>query len=263
MHTKHGIRRNFARRAATYDAHAQVQRRMADALVCRCEAAVVQSRSILEIGCGTGYLTQVLRRFNPGARLVAVDLDVRLIQAARARLDRDPRTAWLVADGETLSRGAFDLIISNSTFQWFTEPGATLQRLRERLTPGGYLAFTAMGPTTFRELAAALKDATRNSNLARYPEIAAERFLTGTDWQSLLTKAGFNGILIETELITVDFPSVQDFLASLQATGTTNPRPHVLAPRLLKTMIASYEAGFAVNGSIPATYELIWTMAAK
>ncbi len=263
MRTKQGIRRNFARRVATYDAHAPVQRLMADELLRRCGAAASQARSILEIGCGTGYLTQALRRLNPQARLVAVDLDVALIQAARARLNGGPSAAWLVADGETISRGAFDLIISNSVFQWFTEPGATLQRLWERLTPSGCLAFAAMGPSTFRELAEALKDAARNKNLARYPEIAAERFFTGTDWQYWLTKAGFNGILLDTEIMTVDFPSVQDFLASLQATGATNPRPQVLAPRLLKSTIASYKAGFAENGSIPATYELIWTLAAR
>jgi malonyl-CoA O-methyltransferase len=236
---------------------------MADELVRRCGAAVTHARSILEIGCGTGYLTKALRLLNTQAQLVAVDLDVRLIQAARAKLEGDPRTAWLVADGENLTRGRFDLIISNSTFQWFSEPGETLRRYRELLTAEGFLAFAIMGPGTFQELAASIKDAARNFNLTKCHEIAAERFLGKSDWQSLLAKAGFREVSVKTELITLDFPSVRDFLASLQATGATNPAPRPLSPRLFQAMLSAYKTGFGVNGSIPATYDLIWATARK
>jgi malonyl-CoA O-methyltransferase len=260
MHSKRHIRRNFARRAATYDAHAQVQRRMADELVRRCGAALAQARSILEIGCGTGYLTQALRRLNPEARLLAVDLDVTLLQAARARLNRDPGASWLAADGETLSRGVFDLIISNSTFQWFTDPAATLHSYGERLNPGGCLAFTAMGPETFRELAGALAQALAGVGRDHGWVIAASQFLGETAWRDLLAQAGFAHVETNRELLEVDYPSVRDFLTSLRATGATNPAPRPFSPRLFQRLLAAYQGSFG-NGSIPATYDLIWATA--
>jgi malonyl-CoA O-methyltransferase len=263
MHTKHGIRRNFARRAATYDAHAQVQRFMAAELLRQNAAVVARAARILEIGCGTGYLTAALRRLNPQAWLAAVDLDVRLVQAARAKLNGAGCTAWLVADGETLTRGGFDLIISNSTFQWFSEPAETLKRYRECLAPGGCLAFAAMGPRTFRELAASLQAAARELNLNTTPEIAASRFLGGADWQGLLVDAGFGQVRAQSEVLASSFPAVKDFLASLQATGATNPAPRPFSPRLLQAMMASYQAGFGQNGGIPASYEVIWVSASK
>lgn len=263
MHNKRAIRRNFARRVATYDAHAQAQRFMADELVQQCGAAVSQARTILEIGCGTGYLTEQLRRLNPGAWLVAVDLDVALIQAARAKLNRNPGAVWLVADGETLARGRFDLIISNSTFQWFSEPAKTLKGYAERLTPGGCLAFAAMGPGTFQELAASLKDAARQLKQQRIPDIAAERFLTEADWRCLLTRAGLGEVQVKKKLYTMKFPSVRDFLASLHGTGATNPEPRPFSPRLFQALLAAYKACFGVNGTVPATYDLIWALARK
>jgi malonyl-CoA O-methyltransferase len=263
MEVKHGIRRNFARRAATYDAHAQMQRFMADELLRRIGQVASQARSILEIGCGTGYLTKELRRLNHEARLVAIDLDVALIQEARQKLNGDPLTAWLVADGETLARGRFDLIISNSTFQWFSEPGETLQRYWDRLTPGGCLAFAAMGPKTFQELAASLKRAASELEATRPPDIAARYFLGESQWQGLLMQAGFAEVQITKEVLTLDFPTVRDFLKSLQATGATNPHPRPLFPRLLRTMMETYKAGFGINGTIPATYEVIWALARK
>ncbi len=236
---------------------------MADELLRRCGAVASQARSILEIGCGTGYLTKELRRLNQRAQLVAVDLDVALIQEARRKLDGDRRTAWLVADGETLALGSFDLIISNSTFQWFSSPGETLKGYRECLTPGGCLTFAAMGPGTFKELAASLQDAARKFNLARRPEIAAERFLGEADWRRLVMEAGFEEVQVHKEQLSVDFPSVRAFLDSLHATGATNPEPRPFSPRLLKVMMDIYKAGFGQNGTVPVTYEVIWALGRK
>jgi malonyl-CoA O-methyltransferase len=261
MHTKRGIRRNFARRAATYDAQAQVQRLMADELLRRCGIHVAQSHSILEIGCGTGYLTRELRRVNPGASLVAVDLDVGLIQAARAKLNGDPNAVWLVVDGETLTRGRFDLIISNSTFQWFSKPEETLKRYGERLTPDGTLAFAAMGPRTFQELGSALRIAAAGYG-GRF-DIPAASFLGRPAWGDLLRQAGFGEVRTASELLIIDFPSVRDLLKSIQATGANNPTPRPLSSRLFKTLLAAYQDRFAKNSAIPASYELIWAVARR
>ena len=122
MDIKQGIRRNFARRAATYDCHAEVQRFMALELLAQTEAAVRQAACILEVGCGTGYLTSELRRINPEAHLVGMDLDAALLARARRRLGPDSRVVWVVADGEAVPGKALDLIIFNSTFQWFIHP---------------------------------------------------------------------------------------------------------------------------------------------
>jgi malonyl-CoA O-methyltransferase len=240
-----------------------VQRFMADELLRQWGAAASQARSILEVGCGTGYLTRELRRLNRKAQLLAVDLDVALIQEARRKVGGVRRTAWLVADGETITRGRFDLIISNSTFQWLSEPGKTLKGYAECLNPGGCLVFAAMGPKTFQELALSLKGAAQTSDPAHCPEIAAERFLGESDWRRLLTEAGLDEIFLRSELISFNFPSVKDFLASLQATGATNPTPRPLSPRLFQAMLAAYKEDFGINGSIPATYDLIWASARK
>ena len=70
-----------------------------------------------------------------------------------------PRVAWLVADGETLSRGRFDAIVANASFQWLTRPADSLAAYQRLLNPGGTLAFSTLGPGTFRELADSLGQA--------------------------------------------------------------------------------------------------------
>jgi malonyl-CoA O-methyltransferase len=263
MEIKQGIRRNFARRAASYDRHAGPQRFMAQELLGLTADFVAQAGCILEVGCGTGYLTRLLRRANGKARLVALDLDEALVSLARRRLGEASGIAWLVADGETLGQGSFDLIIANATFQWLTRPGATLAAYFRSLKPSGMLAFSTLGPRTFRELAAAIQQGAGSPDRAATLTIPAQNFLSQERWSELLGQAGFSCFRLEQKTVTASFPSVADFLKTLQATGATNPRPRAFSSRLFHAMIAAYERLYRRNGSIPATYEMIWAVARK
>ena len=85
---KRRLGHNFGRQAAKYDRYAAVQRRLADELVRTLEQHPKNFDSILEIGCGTGYFTHLLRRAFPKARITALDLTPAILQAARTRLGR-------------------------------------------------------------------------------------------------------------------------------------------------------------------------------
>ncbi|MGO8760998.1 MAG: methyltransferase [Desulfobaccales bacterium] len=260
---KQGIRRNFARRARSYDRHAGMQRLMAQSLAAGVGERLAQARRILEIGCGTGYLTSLLRQANRAARLVALDLDAALVTAARRRLGAGAGVAWLVADGEAPIRGEYDLIIANATFQWFTHPEETLAALYRNLAPGGVLAFSTLGPRTFHELAEALNRAARSLNLAAPPAIPAQGFGDRETWAHRLYGAGFPQVRLAREMVTATFPSVKEFLKALQATGATNPRPCPLSPRLLAGLIEAYQTNYGSDGAIPVSYEMIWAVAEK
>jgi malonyl-CoA O-methyltransferase len=260
---KQGIRRNFARRARSYDRYAEMQRRMAHGLVAAVGESLARAGRILEIGCGTGYLTGLLRQANGEARLAALDLDAALVAAARRRLGPEAGVAWLVADGEAPLRGEYDLIIANATFQWFTRPGETLAALYRNLAPRGVLAFSTLGPQTFQELAEALNRAARGLNLPALPPIPAQEFGDREIWSDRLNRAGFPQVRLAREMATPTFPSVKEFLKALQATGATNPRPGPFSPRLLHALIAAYQTIYGRDGAIPVSYDMIWAVAEK
>jgi malonyl-CoA O-methyltransferase len=263
MDVKQGIRRNFARRARSYDRYAEMQRLMAHGLVAAVRGSLPRARRILEVGCGTGYLTGLLRQANGEARLVALDLDAALVAAARRRLGPGAGVSWLVADGEAPIRGEYDLIIANATFQWFTRPGETLTAYYRNLAPGGVLAFSTLGPQTFQELAEALNQAARSLNLPATTPIPAQGFGDRKTWSHRLYRAGFPKARLAREMVTATFPSVKEFLKALQATGATNPRPCPFSPRLLHALIEAYQTNYGRDGAIPVSYEIIWAVAQK
>jgi malonyl-CoA O-methyltransferase len=263
MTHKQAIQRNFARRGATYDSHARIQQWMAAELLRGCRQAVIRARRILEVGCGTGHVTELLRRANPHATLVALDLEASLLQRARMRLKGDAGVHFVAADGESYTGGHYDLIVSNSVFQWFVRPEETMQNYYRMLRPGGCLAFAILGPATFQELAASFQEAAGSLPLAESPEVPAASFSGEETWHRFLTKAGFQEVAWQREVCTETYPTVQDFLRALQATGATNPAPRPLSPRVFRQMAAIYQQAYGLNGSIPVTYEVIWACAHK
>ncbi|WP_027408463.1 malonyl-ACP O-methyltransferase BioC [Anoxybacteroides tepidamans] len=255
MIDKQLVRKRFSERAATYDRFANVQKKMADALVIR---IAVRPTRILEVGCGTGYLTEQLIRTFPDAHLTAVDIAPGMIAAAQQRLDN--RITWRCADIEEMAIDErYDLIISNATFQWLNAPERTINRLARALNPGGQLLFSTFGADTFQELHASFLAALKQHGIA-------ERFSIGpsfpglSDWlkrcEHAFPKAA---VAAEETWETEYFPTVRDFFLSLRQIGATNSTDgrHCQRPSVFKTMMDEYERRFSKNGQIPATYHCL------
>jgi ubiquinone/menaquinone biosynthesis C-methylase UbiE len=94
--------------------------------------------AILEVGCGTGQLTERLAA--SGFRLTAIDIGASMIAAARRRL-AGPEVSFCVTSFEDLSAAdaTFDLVISGAAFHWI-DPEIAFSKSARLLRPGGWLA---------------------------------------------------------------------------------------------------------------------------
>jgi trans-aconitate 2-methyltransferase len=93
---------------------------------------------IVDIGCGPGNSTQVLRQAWPHADILGLDSSPQMIDKARAAY---PDERWTVADAAawaTVQR--YDLVFSNAALQWMPDHDALIPALFERVAPGGALA---------------------------------------------------------------------------------------------------------------------------
>lgn len=94
--------------------------------------------SVVDIGCGPGNSTQVLRERWPKASVIGLDSSPRMIEKARAAF---PAGEWVLADAASWAPdGRYDLIFSNATLQWIPDHDALIGRLFERVARGGALA---------------------------------------------------------------------------------------------------------------------------
>ncbi len=103
--------------------------------------------SIVDLGCGPGQLTPVLRERWPHAMIHGVDSSAEMIEAARQR-DDGPSVSYVEADVATWEPAApVDLIVSNAMFQWVPDQLDVIRRLAGRVAHGG--AFALQVPNNF------------------------------------------------------------------------------------------------------------------
>lgn len=145
--------------ARDYDRHARVQREVAQRLAAEIAALPLPpAPRILEIGCGTGFLTEALIGHGLGGDWLVSDISPEMIRRCRRRIGGRKGLRFAVLDGEygePEDAGRFDLVCSSLVMQWFDDHEAALARMLGWLAPGGHCLFATLAAESFTEWRAA------------------------------------------------------------------------------------------------------------
>jgi malonyl-CoA O-methyltransferase len=232
---KNRIARAFGQ-AGDYGEQAHVQRlvarRLADDIATASPAA---EPWILEIGCGTGFLTEALSSRIASARWTITDIAPEMVERASASLDLPG--VYRVMDGEhpDLGDARFDLIVSSLAFQWFVDLPAAVGRLVGLLKPGGVLAFGTMAAGSFNEWRGAHETLGLAAGTPHYPDAEALRAIAP------------DGFAASVEIVPFiqQHDDARAFLRQLKAIGaaTATDGRKALSPGALRRVMAAYDAG--------------------
>jgi trans-aconitate 2-methyltransferase len=98
-----------------------------------------QPEEIVDLGCGPGNSTGILRQRWPSAKIVGVDNSPTMLEQAK---ETDPRTEWCCQDISSWQPASrVDLIFANASLHWLPDHESLLSSLMQQLKPGGILAF--------------------------------------------------------------------------------------------------------------------------
>lgn len=234
----------FTAQADVYDAAADLQwlvaERLAEQIVSRVRKA---PKRILEIGCGTGFLSARLADAFPETRLLLTDIAPTMLSRCKTRLGG--KHDYKVLDGERPEglTGGFDLIASNLAFQWFVDLPGALARLADLLAPGGQMIFATLGHDTFTEWRRAHQRLDLACGTPTYP--TPEEF----PWPAQPFTHDY-----ADEKIIHPYADGRDFVNSLKLLGASEPIPghRPLSPGAMRKLLASLSEGF------DATYHVIY-----
>ncbi|MWV54235.1 malonyl-ACP O-methyltransferase BioC [Chlorobium phaeovibrioides] len=149
----------FRRALCSYPESAVVQEAMARELVSmvRLHAGEERLGRVLEIGAGSGLLTELLLEAFPVASLTANDLVGECREPLReiARRLRIAEFSFLKGDIEECGElpGSQDLVVSNATLQWLNDLDKLFATVRRSLFPGKLFAFTSFTVGNMEEIA--------------------------------------------------------------------------------------------------------------
>jgi len=254
MRTKDIVERNFSRHARHYEAYDAVQRTIGARLIARLGTG--RFARILDVGCGTGGYTRLLHERYRGARTQGIDLSAAMIEEARRRVAGEG-IEFVVGDAETVAFDTpFDLITSNACFQWFAHLDGTLARCAEALAEDGLLAFSSLGPGTFRELGECL-----DVVLPAQQPISARSFASQPELEAVLGRH-FSEVSVTREVMTEEYGCLLELLSAIKYTGTRGSG--LDGVRITKTMLRRLEETYEERiGATVATYEVFYCLARK
>jgi trans-aconitate 2-methyltransferase len=184
---------------------------------------------VLDVGCGTGRLTEKLLDRLPRGHVIGIDLSSNMLQVAREFLRPrfDNRVQFVLADASALpTLGAADSIFSTATFHWVRDHPRLFGSLHAALKPGGRVVAQCGGGANI----ARLND--RTEALMREPYFAPYFTSWQEPWEFAdaeitarrLDEAGFEDV--RTSLVPA--PVVQPDVNAFQAFITTVIcRPHL------------------------------------
>lgn len=245
MLEKKTIQSGFARAHESYETEAMAQQSMVQQLMQLWpeKADPSQVQSVLEIGCGSGFLTrELIRRFRPQK---AVINDLSPVWESHVT-PHFPSANWqfLAADAEeTEWRDHYHLIASGACIQWFSDPAGFLESLYGQLHPGGILLISSFGTDNLREIR------TLTGQGLDYPEVSD--LLSGI--QNFTSRQ-----VRENDRIILRFSSPVDILRHLKKTGVNRSHAQFWTPGQLRSFSERYEAFRLDDGSYPLTYHPIY-----
>ena len=94
--------------------------------------------TVLDLGCGSGYVGRALRDTRDAGRVYGLDGSPAMVRNARSYTD-DPRVSYLVGDFDALpvADDTVDHVWSMEAFYYARNPLQTLREVRRVLRPGG------------------------------------------------------------------------------------------------------------------------------
>ncbi|WP_114906587.1 trans-aconitate 2-methyltransferase [Ornithinimicrobium murale] len=104
-----------------------------------------EARTVVDLGCGPGQLTPVLRQRWPEAQISGLDSSPEMIARAQ-EANTDPLASYAVADAVHWAPDQpVDVLVSNAMLQWVPGHADLLVPWSEHIAPGGTLAFQLPG----------------------------------------------------------------------------------------------------------------------
>ena len=177
---------------------------------------VEKGATVLDLGCGTGYLTKVLsERVGLEGKVVAVDPDGERLKIAREKYSAQ-NIEYIQADDQTFPPGQYDIIFSNIVIHWISDKKAVLKQIYQNLRPGGCFAFTtANGYLPIPEIGKNLFDKLVGPGFLDWMVNEKMIFWDASEYKSIAADVGFTQMSMS---LVQDYPkwsSLDDYINSM------------------------------------------------
>jgi trans-aconitate 2-methyltransferase len=177
--------------ARTYDQASEPQQAWAAEVLARLQG-IARDATVMDVGCGSGRVTEALLAVVPEGRVLAIDASADMVALARTRLG-DRAQVWCEDVLDLDLDEPVDAIVSTATLHWVSDHDRMWKRLGGALRAGGVLEVQCGGEGNIDRVREVIEAAAGE---------AAPELLTWSPWtfanpldtERRLTQAGFTAI---------------------------------------------------------------------
>lgn len=249
---KEWIRKSFARGLNSYHQNAKAQDLICQVLVKMIEKYSIQKPSnTLEIGCGSGFLSQNLMDIYPNSNFIFNDLvsEAEFLIRKLANDRQLNKIQFIAGDAENIAFPSnIDLLCSASTLQWFENLDAFAQKVHLSLNDHGIFAFSSFGIQNFKEI----KQITNQSiNYLAFDKI--EKIIG--NYFEVLEK--------QEDEIVLYFDHPIEVLKHIRLTGVKGHLGQKWTKGELAQFVSNYQSQFTVEQQVSLTYHPLYFVCKK
>ncbi len=256
---KEQIANHFSKGVSNYLYYSQVQKQCAEKLLKIAENHnnSLAKGSILEIGCGTGFVTQGLIKQFPNHFLDIIDISEEMLNYCANNLQIPEAQKEFIRfrkiDGESIKqeKNSYTAIISSFTVQWFEDIVNSLNRIIYTLKPQGLLLLAFPNDRSFPEWRRMCHELNLPFTRNQLPNT-----------EELIRKLSIPPykIYIYEERITTNYQNVADFFRSLKIIGAgVNLKQEKLSIPEMKQLI-NYWNNQCYPNQIEVTYDVTFLL---
>ena len=250
------ISKAFNKHAKEYDVASKVQQEIGRRLFERLDLLKISPKYILDLGCGPGSFSILLKKKFPKA--VVIGLDLAHAMLVQAKHKQGFRRRWPLVNADMLQMpfptGLFDLVFANQVIHWGSPLSEVFRELNRVMNGNGCLMFSTLGPDTFKEL----KQAWSTVNSFAH----ANAFADMHDIGDFLMTERFVEPVVDMEILTLHYKGLQQLVRSLKAQGVKNINPQRNHGLTGKSAWNQFETNYAAmqteQGKYPLTYEVVY-----
>ena len=250
------ILKSFDAKSSSYDEYSFVQKEVSERMIKRLKFLKSKPLNILDIGCGTGYLSNLISQHLPNSNIVCMDFSYEMVSQCK---NKNIKLEPLVADAEYMpfKTSIFDLVISSFTLHWCQQIDKIFSDIFRILKNNGNFMFTTVGPDTLKELRDAYKLIDNYEHINTFDDMHT--------YGDILLSSGFHDPVMDVERLIIEYKNFNEVLQSLRKTGASTViynQSKFTAKKSLKNLESYYKKNNK-NGLFPVTYEMIYGVAWK
>lgn len=235
-----------------YDEQAVVQKEVADRLIASLQPwrDIIPSGPIIELGCGTGFVTKGVADLYPEREIQVTDLSEEMVDFCSQKFSDHENLVFRVQDAEKppYDEPHYAMTVSGFTAQWFKDPAQTLGQWLQATKPGGLLLASFPGNESFPEW--------RN----HCEELGIP--FTGNslpDVEEMVVKMSVGPAQVDyyEDTITQTYDSARDFFRELKNMGAGTQREgRSLTPKELSMLIDHWDS--STDDKVKVSYHIVF-----